>query len=112
MEQHKVIEYPLQARRERELQGPMPAAEAHAAAAAEGVALVRADNATGFKGVSHSNSASKPFQASLWHGGRDNYRATSRRRRRRRSPSRASSGRRALWQSSRRPRRPPWSRRR
>ena len=43
----------------------MTAAEAHAAAAAEGLALLRAENATGFKGVCRTgNSASKPFQAS------------------------------------------------
>ena len=51
---------------------PMTAAEAHAAAASKLLALVRAENATGFKGVSHSVavSASKPFIAKLWHGGR------------------------------------------
>ena len=49
----------------------MTAAEAHAAAAAEGLALLRADNPTGFKGVSRSGSGSKPFQAQLWRGGRN-----------------------------------------
>ena len=44
----------------------MTPAEAHAAAAAEGLVLVRADNTTGFKGVSHSNIISKPFKAELW----------------------------------------------
>ena len=32
--------------------------------------LVRADNMTGFKGVSHSNIISKPFRAELWRAGR------------------------------------------
>ena len=41
---------------------PMTAAEAHAAAAEEGLALLRADNAAGFKHVTRK-SASKPFQA-------------------------------------------------
>ena len=49
---------------------PMTAAEAHAAAAAEGLALLRAENATGFKGVSRSNTISKPFKAELWRAGR------------------------------------------
>ena len=48
----------------------MTPAEAHAAAAAEGLALVRAENATGFKHVSRIDGISKPFQASLRHGGR------------------------------------------
>jgi hypothetical protein len=53
---------------------PMTAAEAHAAAAAEGLALVRAETPTGFKGVSrNSNSAIKPFKAQLRHGGRDKH---------------------------------------
>ena len=50
----------------------MNAAEAHAAAAAEGLALVRAENATGFKHVAHNNAGGKPFKANLWHGGRSN----------------------------------------
>ena len=37
---------------------PMTAAEVHAAAAAEGLVLVRGDNLTGFKGVNHNGSAS------------------------------------------------------
>ena len=50
---------------------PMTAAEAHAAAATEGLALLRADNATGFKGVARDDRrSSKPFQAQLKHGGR------------------------------------------
>ena len=49
----------------------MTAADAHAAA--EGLTLLRAENATGFKGVRLGNNVSKPFQAVLWHGGRDNY---------------------------------------
>ena len=47
----------------------MNAAEAHAAAAAEGLTLLRAENTTGFKNVSIGGSASKPFKASLKHGG-------------------------------------------
>ena len=50
----------------------MTPAEAHAAAAAEGLALLRAENAMGFKGVSRSNSVSKPFIARLMVGGRNN----------------------------------------
>ena len=52
----------------------MTAAEAHAAAASEGLALLRAENsllrATGFKGVYRIGSASKPFHAQLTRGGR------------------------------------------
>ena len=49
----------------------MTPAEAHAAAEQEGLALLRAENATGFKGVCRNpSSASKPFMASLRHGGR------------------------------------------
>ena len=48
---------------------PMTAAEALAAAEAEGLTLVRAENTTGFKGVYHSNNVSKPFHAQLRHGG-------------------------------------------
>ena len=51
---------------------PMTAAEARAEAAAEGLSLVPAENATGFKGVYLVKSASKPFSAQLWHGGRPN----------------------------------------
>ena len=53
---------------------PMTAAEAHAAAEQEGLTLVRAENATGFKGVSRGGkcSESKPFKAQLWHSGRHN----------------------------------------
>ena len=55
----------------------MTAAEAHAAAAAEGLALLRAENATGFKGECRRRTyrvpnVSKPFKASLRHGGRTN----------------------------------------
>ena len=49
----------------------MTAAEAHAAAAAEGLALVRADNATGFKGVYHQ-PGQQTFKADVRHGGRNN----------------------------------------
>jgi len=54
---------------------PMTAAEAHAAAAAEGLALLCAENSTGFKDVRRSgkSSGSKPFTAELRHGGRKNY---------------------------------------
>ena len=52
----------------------MTAAEAHAAAAAEGLALLRAENATGFKGVNRGGKhTSKPFQAQLKRGGRMEY---------------------------------------
>ena len=47
----------------------MTAAEAHAAAASEGLALLRAENATGFKHVCLGNNVSKPFTASLRHNG-------------------------------------------
>ena len=46
----------------------MNAAAAHAAAAAEGLALLRAENDTGFKGVSRSRET---FQARLWQDGRN-----------------------------------------
>ena len=52
---------------------PMTAAEAHAAAAAEGLALLRAENPTGFKGVYRDDRNSKPFRANLRHGGRKQY---------------------------------------
>ena len=54
----------------------MTPAEAHAAAAAEGLALVPAENVTGFKGVSRTGNASKPFQAMLRREGRDKYLGT------------------------------------
>ena len=48
----------------------MRAAAAHAAAEEEGLTLLRAENATGFKGVSrNTGSVSKPFQARPTHGG-------------------------------------------
>ena len=40
----------------------MTAAEAHAAAATEGLALLRAENSTGFRGVYHNGNGSKPFK--------------------------------------------------
>ena len=47
----------------------MTPAEAHAAAAAEGLTLLRAEkNATGFKGVGRDDRKSKPFQATLKRG--------------------------------------------
>ena len=52
----------------------MTPTEAHAAAAAEGLVLVRAENATGFKNVFHQhNGTRKLFQAKLSHGGRINF---------------------------------------
>ena len=40
-------------------------------AAREGLTLVRADNATGFKGVCHRKASnSKPFEARLGRGGK------------------------------------------
>ena len=57
----------------------MNAAEAHAAAASEGLELVRAENPTGFKYVSfdsRQNHASKPFKAELRDGGRHKYLGT------------------------------------
>ena len=46
----------------------------HAAAAAVGLTLVSADNATGFRGVvRHEANKSKPFQAQLQRGGKCQY---------------------------------------
>ena len=83
-------------RRRRREPAPMTAAEAHAAAAEEGLALLRAENPTGFKGVSrnHLRQQAVPGAADGTAGATATS-APSRRRRRRRSPSRASSGRRA-----------------
>ena len=53
---------------------PMTAAEAHAAAEEEGLALVRAENATGFKGVGFDSS--KRFKAQLTLGGHKKYLGT------------------------------------
>ena len=50
----------------------MNAAEAHAAAAAAGLALLRADNSTGFKGVFRQGRG-QPFRARLIQGGRENH---------------------------------------
>ena len=52
---------------------PMTATEAHAAAAEEGLSLLRAENATVFKGVSRDKNPSKPFKAHLYHGGRQKH---------------------------------------
>ena len=49
---------------------PMTAAEAHAAAADWGLALLRADNPTGFKYVEHNPTALKAFKARPYHDGR------------------------------------------
>ena len=50
--------------------GEMTAAEAVAAAAAEGLELVRAENSSGFKGVKRSTKhINKPFQAVPYGGG-------------------------------------------
>ena len=54
----------------------MTSAEAHAAAAEEGLSLVRAENPSGFKGVAHTNKAGKPYQAQAMHGGRQEYLGT------------------------------------
>merc|ERR1712097_41166 len=51
----------------------MMAAQAQAAAAAEGPTLVPAENATGFMGVSSSSSATKPFKAQASRGGRQQH---------------------------------------
>ena len=50
----------------------MTAEEAYAAAEAEGLTLVRAENVAGFKGVSRCNSTSALFQAELQRDGRRN----------------------------------------
>ena len=54
----------------------LTAAEAHAAAAAEGLSLLRSENSMGFKCVSRDDRKSKPFQAQLRHGGRNNHLGT------------------------------------
>ena len=51
----------------------MTPTEAHAAAAAEGLALLHAETATGFKAVNLSGHASKPFKANLKHRGRNKH---------------------------------------
>ena len=51
----------------------MRTAAAHAAAASEGLALLRAENATGFKGVYRGDSVSKPFRAQVMQDGRKNH---------------------------------------
>ena len=48
----------------------MTAAEAHAAAAAEGLSLVPAENPTGFKYVEHSPLSRKQFRARPFRDGR------------------------------------------
>ncbi len=48
----------------------MTAAEAHAAAAAEGLSLLPAENAAGFKYVEHNPTALKAFKARPYHDGR------------------------------------------
>ena len=45
--------------------------EARRLAAEEGLALVPADNTTGFKGVSYNNSYIKPYTAQIWQDGKD-----------------------------------------
>ena len=47
----------------------MTAAEAHAAAEAEGLSLVPAENATGFKHVSRNPLSRKPFKAQVTRNG-------------------------------------------
>ena len=49
----------------------MNAAEARAAAAAEGLALLRAENATGFKGVCRNTGRGQPYKANLTQGAAD-----------------------------------------
>ena len=52
----------------------MTAAEAYAAAAAEGLTLLRSDNSTGFKHVAkQSDTLRKPYVAQPSHGGRQEY---------------------------------------
>ena len=51
----------------------MSAADAHATAEEEGLALLRAENATGFKHVCRDDRKSKPFQANLYNAGRTNH---------------------------------------
>ena len=48
-------------------------ATAHAAASAEGLSLLRAETATGFKGVFYNERKSKPFCAQLRHDGGHKY---------------------------------------
>ena len=49
----------------------VPNSEVHAAAEAEGLVLLSADNASGFRYVSLNNSSvSRPFKAQLWRDGR------------------------------------------
>ena len=49
----------------------MTEAEAERLAAEEGLVMVFADTATGYKGVySNNNSISRPFQAQIWQGGK------------------------------------------
>ena len=49
------------------------AAAALAAAEAEGLTLARADTPSGYVHVRHRTGRTKPFQAQLYHGGRENY---------------------------------------
>ena len=61
------------AERDAAPQPTMTAAEALAAAAAEGLTLVRSEYATGFKGVYRNGTVGKPFEAQLHRGGRNKY---------------------------------------
>ena len=49
---------------------PMTAEEAMRQAEAEGLTLLKADNSSGYKGVSFSSGRSKPYQAHVRRGGR------------------------------------------
>ena len=44
--------------------------QAHAAAHAEGLVLLPAENPTGFKGVNLGSTVSRPFVAKMWNGSR------------------------------------------
>ena len=59
-------------RHELKTQPTMTAAEAHAAAEAEGLTLMRFDNATGFRGVTfhRQSKRAKPFQANPCRNGK------------------------------------------
>ena len=49
---------------------PMTPEQAHAAAHAEGLVLLPAENPTGFKGVNLGSTVSRPFVAKMWNGSR------------------------------------------
>ena len=86
---------------------PMTAEEAHAAAVAEGLSLVRADNPTGFKNVSRDSRRSRPFKVGVSVAGHDTQLGSYATAEEAALASRASSGPRAWRRHSRRPRRSP-----